>query len=449
MNEPRLTLHPDAASHFNADAAELVGLVVPYEPAELSPALEPDFHVAATITEKDIIGDVDLSKVDGLGREVSKFFRHEGRYYGLMQEPYQRMLRLVEKIQGARTLRACISKETVKDHLFEWISLRFRNQVSEPMVDFVLPRCEATMDEWEIWVPVSWLVLPADLPLGKVVFKTVHRETFDEWERQLSATRTPEPAEVTYYERQRRRLQGFAAGVLVMVGDPKRAEEMAIEETERGVALLRFFSPASLIPEARCYCRLAGQASSPTATVLRLRRGTVEQWSERPRPAGQRSWIIAPLELADFKRLALDRLHRLLATEKPTPLESDVLESFLLFSRVSIAEELADKLVFLLAALEGLFLKDSGEPVQQNLAERMALAVGQNLEHRKRIIAHVKAAYGLRSNFLHHAQRIEDLGVMTEFMLDGWLALQAALGAADTFQTRKQFLDRVDDAKLS
>ena len=57
---------------------------------------------------------------------------------------------------------------------------------------------------------------------------------------------------------------------------------------------------------------------------------------------------------------------------------------------------MADKLVYILASLESILLKNDSEPIQKNLGERMAFLIGPTVEARKTIIANVVETYARR-----------------------------------------------------
>jgi len=50
-------------------------------------------------------------------------------------------------------------------------------------------------------------------------------------------------------------------------------------------------------------------------------------------------------------------------------------------------------------------LKDSNEPIQKNLGERMAFIIGESLEERKKIVANVEDFYRIRSRLVITAVR--------------------------------------------
>jgi Apea-like HEPN len=121
----------------------------------------------------------------------------------------------------------------------------------------------------------------------------------------------------------------------------------------------------------------------------------------------------------------------------------------LIYSRNSITTDPASKLVFILAALESILLKDSSEPIQGNLAERMAFIVGPSLAKRKEIVNIVKKTYGMRSKFIHHGETIDDLTVLDEFLGYAWLTFATLLEQRNQFGTRLDLITKLDEMKLS
>jgi hypothetical protein len=161
-------------------------------------------------------------------------------------------------------------------------------------------------------------------------------------------------------------------------------------------------------------------------------------------------WEISAAAMVELRRIGLDAISAIYRDPR-THLRQAILDSLLLYSRVSITRERSEKLVILLAALESLLLKDQNEAPTQNLGERMALLVGNNLDERKRILATTRRIYALRSTFVHHGRAlpIENVEVLDLFMKFAWCALLGALRARDEFTTRDAFLQSIDDRKFA
>ena len=105
--------------------------------------------------------------------------------------------------------------------------------------------------------------------------------------------------------------------------------------------------------------------------------------------------------------------------------------------------------MLLLASLESLFLRNQDEPIQQNLADRLALITGSDLAERKEIVLTTKRAYGLRSRFIHHAQAIDDLSVMDKFMVYAWRGIYNIIANRNQFATLEALLEKIDERKLA
>jgi hypothetical protein len=96
-----------------------------------------------------------------------------------------------------------------------------------------------------------------------------------------------------------------------------------------------------------------------------------------------------------------------------------------------------------------MLLRNSNEPIGQNIGERMAFLIGNSLETRKAIVANVDEVYRLRSSFIHHGNSISDLEVLSTFMLNAWTCFVNLLGNANHFQTKDALISALEDRKLS
>ena len=147
--------------------------------------------------------------------------------------------------------------------------------------------------------------------------------------------------------------------------------------------------------------------------------------------------------------LGLHRLHEMLVSNRRSDLEEAVLEAVLLYSRCTTAKEPTDKLVYILVGLESILLKDSNEPITQNLSDRIAFLVGRDLQQRRDIVQSTKKAYKLRSDFVHHGASIESLEILQKFMEIAWNVMLALIGSTRQLRTRQELIDHLDDRRLS
>jgi len=102
----------------------------------------------------------------------------------------------------------------------------------------------------------------------------------------------------------------------------------------------------------------------------------------------------------------------------------------------------------MLSSLESVLLKNENEPIQQNLAERLAVFTAQELTERKTIIKLIKTVYGLRSKYLHHGHSSSELEIVSEFMACVWGFFMQLVNNVERFKTKEEFLIAIDDHKL-
>ena len=69
----------------------------------------PNLHVAASITEKDILGDIEISSSDYRGNTIERFFHFNGKKYGLSGDSYKTLKDVAERLQSLPSIRRTLS----------------------------------------------------------------------------------------------------------------------------------------------------------------------------------------------------------------------------------------------------------------------------------------------------------------------------------------------------
>jgi hypothetical protein len=90
-----------------------------------------------------------------------------------------------------------------------------------------------------------------------------------------------------------------------------------------------------------------------------------QRWS------GDRCFGIVDREKTQFPSL-LGSLDKLASGRTTSKYQSCLYDALLLYGRNSVAAEPAEKLVFVIVALESMLLKNATEPIKKNIGERVA-----------------------------------------------------------------------------
>ena len=150
-----------------------------------------------------------------------------------------------------------------------------------------------------------------------------------------------------------------------------------------------------------------------------------------------------------IREMGLDKISSLLAADSLKDFEKSVLNSIFLYSKSAFTADPVEKIVYILASLESVMLKNENEPIQQNLAERVAVFTARELKVRKFIIKTIKSVYGIRSKYLHHGHISSELELVSEFMIQVRTFFFNLLANVDRFHTQEQFVNAIDDHKLA
>jgi hypothetical protein len=130
----------------------------------------------------------------------------------------------------------------------------------------------------------------------------------------------------------------------------------------------------------------------------------------------------------------------------------EVKTAIYLYSQSALQTNPAEKLLTILIPLESLLLKNRSEPITDNIAHRLAFTIGEDLDERRHIVQVTRAAYELRSAFVHHLrpiERDEDLETVRRFMEFAWLFFLTLGASANIYPDKAAFLNLLDDRKLS
>jgi len=405
---------------------------------------QPDYHISGHITEADLAGEIEgVGFLDAYGNEDAWCFYVQGKPVGLGGQPYRQLADLVESIQRTPSFQVTVSHSLIRKHLFAWMKGSWLGSLRSTMTDYLISKCKSEIMTLEVWIPIAFLSVQSDLPIGNITIKPITKALLDKLYSQMIKGKKEYQNEITsFFEKKRKKLQGLSAGVISIIADPERAKEIAVEETNQAIALLRLFHPASMTPKTHCYCTMKGQENLETMTSFVFQDERFFAWNARVIDSGAQKWVISSNDIIEYRNDGLGAVSSLLK-QGQSKFQENILDSLLLYSKVSLSRELSDKLVFLLVALESLLLKNKDERIQKNLFRRFATLIGTDAT-KAEIEQRIRNIYRIRSGFIHHAEKVKEVELLAEFMRDAWCVIMAVIHCKDTFQTKAEFISAID-----
>jgi len=453
-----LGIFPEAAKSFQFAAATLAGkLAVVDHKNSPDPAFMPDVVTLSLVAPKVNPITTQFNKRDG---EVARFCWFEkSKLLGLQDVDYKALAELVSKIHKLKSVKTKLSRKLVLESVFLFLLVLYRKAHPEVQSEFldealeaVDENCESVCDflekvatrevaEYAVLCPIANTYIEHDIELGPVKLTTLTREHLQKW-----TANAPEEHRDALLNRFKP-LQGLAAGS-ISTSDIGRAKELAFELTEEAIALVRFFSGGALLASSVTEMVLYGREPQNHSFVVTEVANSDVFHIQHGMLFGDQSWTIRKAKIAEMFQMGLQHLVDWSFGAEPTPFQSDLLKSIRLISKAAVRRNVEDKLLYVLSAVESFFLRDSGEPIQNNIGERLAFARKNDEKQRKQVVSLVKTVYAHRSGFFHHGQEIEDLEVVQKFMTEIWLTFASLINLGNDYQTRAEFIDDIEVVKF-
>ncbi|CAN5491759.1 hypothetical protein BH18ACI1_BH18ACI1_20340 [soil metagenome] len=452
-----LTIHQQASENYNSKIEELITKLTSEHPLiekmNEPVSSNPDVHTSFHFNETNIIGEIKFGWTDNAGKVSSRAFDNGEKVVGLFDNDYKNLIRIAEAFQKSIIPKGTVSIELLESLLFDWIKLKSRNEIELSTTEFILSECEKQIKECEVWIPISLLYIEAPFVLGKITFRAITKSMIDDWETHTSSKAKEKEVEAikVYFERIRKDIQGVATATIKVEAEPMRAYQIAFEETERAMSVLRLFSPVNFSPTKICYSAPWGKQHQDKDRYLLVQDKRIVchklGFSDKTKPY----WNLSNEDLDRYIAAGLDVLNFLLTKENLTDFQKKYLEAITIYSRSSLTKNLSDRLIYIIVALETIFLKDTGEHIQEAVSLRMAYMQPVSIEERKAIRTNVRKIYGLRSSFIHHGQYIsvDNMAVIDEFASNACLSLLALTEYAVSDMTLENFFEFLENRKLS
>lgn len=399
-----------------------------------------------TISTSDLSGPVTSWQREG---PKSILRVDQGVASGLLGADAESFFRLVDSLHKALRPRNVVSHESAMGVAFDWLFGR----EAESFSGYCVRLLKALVEERVVLIPIHELRIQVGFAVGHVAFEPLTAARIKKWHKSDGYTKLASEERQFVDERFRlfaRKHQGRAIASTVVKAEAVQARAVALELVDDALAMLRFFSDASLSPYLRSTCVPAGrQRDESFVAVLEEdgkfageQRGVLDP--DRAPP-----WNLSVGELAHYRQVGLDRLSHLLQKEKRTEFQERVMASVRLHSEAVLEVSVQTRLVLVLAALESLYLVNPHEPIQQNVGQRLAMMVEDDVDKRMEIPPLVRAIYDIRSKFVHHATMFDVSDELDRFCRYAWLGLVRALDRVDQFETAGQFVDEIERRRMN
>jgi len=447
-------IHEGARPGIESRARELLCLIRedPAPATTSKPAFNSERHVAGTFTDADMLNGLRMWQTDIAGRKTAAVFWCDDKGFGLFDADYKELRGLVELITKSPWIRTRASTDFLENVVFDWCESNYRNKDPSSLCNFVISECSKAVQRFTLWVPIAQLETEVTFSIGPVRVERIGAAMVDRMRDRVIQKRPADRADIERgFEKLRRRIQGLAAVVVSDIeAEPHHAFDVARELAENAIGLLRVFSAAHLNPWCTCATAILGSEVIPSGTGLLMdKEDTLTgQITKILVNAGQAAaWEISQQLFDGLLKENLTELGKLVTEDGLTDFQAVLRSSLLTYSKGLTLPDVNDRLVHTLSALEGLLLKDPLEPIQQNLADRLALLLFSDPQSRMDAAQNVKSVYGMRSRYIHHGISLRDEAELERFTINSGLFLTGLVKRAPNFRTKVDFISAIDKLK--
>ena len=160
-------------------------------------------------------------------------------------------------------------------------------------------------------------------------------------------------------------------------------------------------------------------------------------------------WILKADEIQENFRSVWGYGHNLLILHNRTEFQEILLAALVIYSKSVTKKDPSERLLYVIASLESIFIKSANEPLVQSLRDRMAIVMGTDPTKRRLISELVSKIYSIRSRFVHRGSPVKELELMEKFALETWALFLFLLANHDKWKTKLEFLGAIENNQFS
>lgn len=441
-----------ALDYLNKRVGEFSALVTNEvdQRAQKQPAKHPDSAPQEQALHSKI-RPTPTGTFDAYGNQTARCRTQGDRCYWLVGEAYQQFIRFTTDLAKRKEFRGEVGINLIRELTFDWIVERVIDGRSDlTFSDHLLQTVNVSVKKHRIAVPIDLLEIERDISIGHVDFQRFDANVFDamtEEAKRSEGDNVQRLLEAAKYLKSE--WEGKVFGVITVHADREQAIQIAVEEVEQAMVLLRFYSPFALDPELPCLFGPLGKKHVPSTNVWVLDTSTFPTTIARSDVLPPPIFTLSKRVLDQMMNGGFRRASGLIRQHSRSDLEKLVFRCISIFVHGIETVDSLDRLVFTLAAIETLLLVGDNGPIQQTVALRLGYLCADTADERRNVRSILTTAYSQRSRYLHHGQEDRDIAVLRELQRYVWLAINNVIMLSEHLKEPTDLYDLIEQSVLS
>lgn len=240
-----LDIHPKATENFNQKADQILAFLRDIEPSNVhSPSFEPETHSALQVDESSLLTPPIYSVIKDVNNYTIRLYLNSELSIGILEDGCLKLRKLIEDLFKVKDIKSKVSIKTLDTILCSWITAKFHDPSYCEFCELLKIYLEKIIGDYEIVIPIQFLHIEKSFALGKVNFRPFSKKSIDELESRAVTQAQDSPQKDLVrklFDQNIRQFQGYAVATILLQAEPARAYEIAIEETNTALSMLRIF----------------------------------------------------------------------------------------------------------------------------------------------------------------------------------------------------------------
>jgi len=396
---------------LNKEAFELINLViskpkeVPKEPTEfVGSSKERGFN---DWSDK-LVGAMVERGTDHAGKTIEIYLVDENGSYGFNRIQYVRFNKLIQNLHSTEQLNQKISLKFIEAESFNWVIEVYKNQQAvSNLYNYLITKAEAEIKAYTFYFPILNLEIEQSFKIGQAEFMYFTKEYFDNLYKILRA-KDDTYTEEYFSQIFRKDFQGQVLAKITVTAEKEKAEEIAKQDSEIAVDVLKLYSESAIVPERK------------TMFDLNYKLGYQVQSNFLTQKANESDGLSISTKFNNYPLNITKRLYQsasqsglkifseYISLKKKDELHEIIIQSIHLFGSAISNWDLHLRCVNLITILESIFLQaEESNNMEHKTKARLSKALTDKHQEKERIKSIFSNIYQVRHKMIHKAKRIE------------------------------------------
>jgi len=314
----------------------------------------------------------------------------------------------IQNLHSTEQLNQKVSSKFIEAESFNWIIGVYKKQQADGnLCDYLITKADAEVKPHTFYFPVLNLEIEQPFKIGNAEFTYFTKEYFDNLYETLKA-KDDTYTEDNFRQIFRKDFQGQVLAKVTVTAEKDKAEEIAKQDSEIAVDVLKLYSESAIVPERKTMFdlnyKLGYQVQSNFLTQKPNESESLAisiQFNNQPLNITQKLYESA-------YQSGLKVFSDYISLRKKDELHEIIIQSIHLFGSAISNWDLHLRCVNLITILESIFLKaDESNDMERRTKARLAKALTNKHQEKERLKTIFSNIYQVRHKMIHKAKRIE------------------------------------------